>query len=77
MTTSAQAEGAIDGTHTDYKLAGAFATTFAFSHYHETAEGQPPTHDKRTATTADFDGDAKRWLARAESVVTRAVPVVS
>ena len=32
-TTSAQAEGAIDGTATDYEMASAYATEFAFSRF--------------------------------------------
>ena len=31
LTTSAQAEGAIEGVHTDYKLDAPFSTGFAFS----------------------------------------------
>ena len=34
MTTTAQAEGAIDGVHTDYLLADPFSTNFTFSTFH-------------------------------------------
>ena len=33
LTTSAQAEGAIDGVHTDYRLASPFATNWTFSRF--------------------------------------------
>ena len=33
MTTAAQAEGAIDGVHTDYKLVSPFSTNFSFSRF--------------------------------------------
>merc|ERR1712185_509981 len=33
MTTAAQAEGAIDGVHTDYKLDSLHATNFTFSRF--------------------------------------------
>ena len=37
MTTSAQAEGAIDGVYTDYKLANVFSTAFKYSRYDRVA----------------------------------------
>ncbi len=64
MTTSAQAEGAIEGVYTDYKLPNTASTNFAYSRYHRTV-GQPPKQAlaKRTASTSEWDGN-KRWAGR-------------
>jgi hypothetical protein len=70
MTTSAQAEGAIEGTHAEYKLPSAFSTTFRYSRF----ERMPEPHaalkgpvSKRSASTSEWDG--KGWLSgrRSES----------
>ena len=57
MTTSAQAEGAIEGVYTDYKLANVFSTRFKFSRYERVAKKVPAT-SKRTASTSEWDGAA-------------------
>ena len=74
MTTNAQAEGAIDGVHTDYKLASASSTDFKFSTFHQAPllplrakEAQAGgvasrAANKRTATTTDWEGYAKNEL---------------
>jgi len=55
LTTSAQAEGAIEGVHTDYKVNGRWSTDFAFSRFERAARAVQPS-SKRTAQTSDFDG---------------------
>lgn len=59
LTTSAQAEGAIDGVHTDYKLDHVLSTTFRYSRFDESA-AQPlaSAQDHRVATTSEWDGVA-------------------
>ena len=64
LTTSAQAEGAIEGVYTDYQLHNALSTEFVFSKFRLTAV---PTKGlgaigKRTASTTEWDG--KRWVAK-------------
>ena len=60
MTTSAQAEGAIDGIYTDYIVASPFDVGFRFSRYN----AEPPVRvatTKRTAATAEWDGRRGHW----------------
>ena len=66
LTTSAQAEGAIDGVYTDYELDSPFATSFAYSRYLSTRSSalSGGTLSKRTAKTADYDGNADEWAQR-------------
>jgi len=56
MTTSAQAEGAIEGVYTDYKLLSPWSTDFVFSHYDSTTTQVPEGVAKRTASTSEWDG---------------------
>ena len=58
MTTSAQAEGAIDGVHTDYKLEDVRATAFAYSRFDLKAGPRPLGQSNRTASTSEWDGVA-------------------
>ena len=60
MTTSAQAEGAIEGVYTDYKLPNTFSTDFKFSRYALTPRTPVPPVTKRTASTVEWDG-IKKW----------------
>ena len=62
MTTSAQAEGAIEGVYTDYKLANVFSTRFKFSRYDRVAMKAPAA--KRTASTSEWDGAAAMKAGR-------------
>jgi len=59
MTTSAQAEGAIEGVYTDYKLPTPLSTNFKFSQYARIRAPAQVTITKRTASTAEWDG--KKW----------------
>ena len=52
MTTSAQAEGAIDGVYTDYKLKNHLSTDFAFSRYSRVRHA-PTALAMRTASTSE------------------------
>jgi len=67
MTTSAQAEGAIEGVHSEYKLSNAFSTDFKYSRFDHTpaAHGAALTGSlsKRSASTSEWDG--KGWLGAA------------
>jgi len=60
MTTSAQAEGAIEGVYTEYKLSNPFSTAFKYSRYEHTAArprgGLPQA--MRTASATEWDGAA-------------------
>ena len=58
MTTSAQAEGAIDGVYTDYQLDHALSTAFAFSRYDRVSGLPRVTASHRTASTSEWDGVA-------------------
>ena len=62
LTTSAQAEGAIEGVYTDYRLHNMWSTDFVFSKFRLAA--MPTTGlgaiGKRTASTTEWDG--KRWM---------------
>ena len=55
MKTRAQAEGAIEGIYTDYKLSHAFATDFKFSKYNARMTGKPAA-GTRIASTSEWDG---------------------
>jgi hypothetical protein len=55
MTTSAQAEGAIDGLFTDYVLQRPASTAFAYSRFDRTAKS-PRDSLWRTASTREWDG---------------------
>ena len=60
FATSAQAEGAIDGVYTDYRLPAMWSTTFKFSQYHKLAKVPvASTVIKRAASTEEWDG--KKW----------------
>jgi len=61
MTTSAQAEGAIEGTYTDYRLSGPMLADFVFSRYHHIVK-LPETLSKRESSTTEWDG--KRWAGK-------------
>ena len=56
MTTSAQAEGAIEGVYTDYKLPNPWSTDFVFSHYDSATTQVSKGVAKRTASTSEWDG---------------------
>jgi len=64
MTTVAQAEGAIDGVFTDYKLLNVLSTSFRFSHFDDPMDAasveQTPrsAHGKRTAMRTAY---ASEW----------------
>ncbi len=60
MTTTAQAEGAIEGVYTDYRLPNPWSTDLAFSRYHCVAT--PPSTGRRTASTSEWDG--KKWAGK-------------
>ena len=71
MTTSAQAEGAIDGSHADYKLQSPFSVDFAFSRYRvATAEPDKSTsgNNKRLVTTQVSEWDGPTLVAPASPV---------
>ena len=53
MTTSAQAEGAIEGVYTDYKLAGFLNTEFKYSRYLRAATVKSGATEKRAASTSE------------------------
>lgn len=62
MTTSAQAEGAIEGIHTDYKLLEGqpFSTAFKFSRFSRVASAPIAGKTKMlTSSTSEWDGVAK------------------
>lgn len=61
MTTSAQAEGAIEGVHTDYRLRTCMSTDFKFSQYSRPALARV-SKTRRTAFTSEWDG--KRWAGQ-------------
>ena len=58
-----QAEGAIEGVHTDYQLPNAWSTEFGYSRF---SRATPPTPSgklaKRTASTSEWDG--KGWFGK-------------
>lgn len=56
LTTSAQAEGAIDGVYTDYKLGSVLSTAFAYSRFERTTRPFVGTPSQRTASTSEWDG---------------------
>ena len=57
MTTKAQAEGAIDGSYTDYMLLGATSTAFRFSRY-VLPRHAAQSSERRVASTGEWDGVA-------------------
>ena len=63
MTTSAQAEGAIEGVYTDYKLTGQLSTDFAFSRYSRVRQA-PTALAMRSASTSEWDGNKGSWTGR-------------
>ena len=64
MTTSAQAEGAIEGVHTDYKLRSALSTDFKFTRYHLLPRSARRGAKSTVSSTDEWDGDSERWEAR-------------
>ena len=65
MTTSAQAEGAIEGLYTDYRLASAFESDFKFSRF-----GRPRAHlntkapmMRKSSASEEWDGN-KQWVGK-------------
>ena len=57
MTTSAQAEGAIEGVHTDYKLESIFSTDFKYSRYHHVRSKAPAAAaGRRIASATEREG---------------------
>lgn len=60
MTTSAQAEGALDGMYTDYMLKSGASPEFKFSTYHRVAKAgaaRDLLHTRaRSASTSEWDG---------------------
>ena len=62
MTTSAQAEGAIEGVPPDYKLPSPWSTDFAFSRYHHV--GTQPSKATRSASASEWDADGKNWAGK-------------
>lgn len=63
MTTSAQAEGAIEGVYTDYQLPEPIATDFKFSSFKRAPRGAPSgLVTKRMASTSEWDG--KKWAGK-------------
>jgi len=63
LTTSAQAEGAIDGVHTDYKLPNAWSTDFTYSRFMLAAPATTGPTTKRTASTRDWEGE-QGWVGQ-------------
>ena len=67
MTTRAQAEGAIAGVYTDYRLEHLLSTEFVFSRYHLNAQTAHLPLKKRMALMSDFDGTPdKPWRGQRE-----------
>ena len=64
MTTSAQAEGAIDGVYTDYQLASPFSTTFEYSRYHRDAPPPMSRRSKRTSKTNEWEPGNTAWVGK-------------
>jgi len=62
MTTSAQAEGAIDGAYTDYQLPKSYSIDWKYSRFH-LASKTLTSPDKRTASTSEWDGN-KAWAGQ-------------
>ena len=61
MTTAAQAEGAIDGVYTDYKLENQLSTDFVYSRFDRVAQPRnaaTSSATSRTASTTEWDGVA-------------------
>ena len=58
MWTKAQAEGAIEGVYTDYRLSGPFATSFKFSQYDRQPSAAAKKGAMRTASTSETEGHA-------------------
>lgn len=56
MTTSAQAEGAIEGVYTDYKLSDMLSTDFKYSQYHKFVQSPKQELVKRAASTSEYEG---------------------
>ena len=72
MTTSAQAEGAIDGVYTDYKLEHALSTAFAYSRFESVAQPREGPQSTRSASTTEWDGLAgSELLKRQQEGLTR------
>jgi hypothetical protein len=64
LTTSAQAEGAIEGVHKDYKLSSLWSSDFKFSKFDGAIVKPTGKVSKRMSSTSEYDGDAKRWASR-------------
>jgi len=62
MTTSAQAEGAIEGVYTDYKLPSPFSTDFLYSQFNRIAQAPTGLISKRKASTSEWDG--AKWQGK-------------
>ena len=61
MWTTAQAEGAIDGVYTDYRLPrtdGPYSTAFGYSRFNDAVTASPANRPtvKRTSTTSEWGG---------------------
>lgn len=63
MTTKAQAEGAIEGVYTDYKVSGVLSTRFNYSRFDKMAQAPKQKTVKRTASTSEYEGGkgCTRW----------------
>ena len=59
MRTLAQAEGAIDGVHTDYKLGAPFSTRYKFSQYDSNPSSVNVSLSKRMASTSEWEGPGR------------------
>ncbi len=55
LTTSAQAEGAIEGVHSDYRLVHAYDTDFKFSRYSRAARAPPAVTKKVSSGVTEYD----------------------
>ena len=67
MTTSAQAEGAIEGVYTDYKLSTPTSTNFKFSHFDHIPAARMGGKGMRKASTSEWDGEPSWYGAERES----------
>ena len=66
FTTSAQAEGAIDGVYSDYRLPHPLMTDFTFSRFERAIQAPQVVAklERRTASSSEYDGDSREWAAR-------------
>jgi len=67
MTTSAQAEGAIEGVYTDYKLADPLTTRFKYTRYDRVAQTSSATgRHQRTSSASDWEDLTTRPATKRE-----------